>query len=82
MATMTITLPDRLKEWVDAQVNGGNFSSSSDYFCDLIREKVDEQSYIEHVRQALEEGEASGYSPLDTNELRRKFGLPVKNNAT
>ena len=37
MATMTISLPDPLKDWVEAQVRQGDYASTSDYMRDLVR---------------------------------------------
>jgi len=38
MATMNISLPENLKEFVDAQVQAGGYSTSSEYIRELIRE--------------------------------------------
>lgn len=37
MATMTVSLPYPMKEWVEAQVRSGEYASSSDDVRDLIR---------------------------------------------
>ena len=37
MATMNVSLPDPMKEWVEAQAQGGRYSNVSDYVRDLIR---------------------------------------------
>ena len=37
MATMTVSLPDPLKEWIEAQVQHGDYASASDYVSDLVR---------------------------------------------
>jgi antitoxin ParD1/3/4 len=36
MATMNISIPDRMKDWVQAQVETGTYANSSDYVRDLI----------------------------------------------
>ena len=38
MATMNVSLPDKMKEWVEQQAQSGRFSNASDYVRDLIRE--------------------------------------------
>ena len=38
MATMNVSLPDPMREWVDAQVKGGEYANASDYIRDLIRQ--------------------------------------------
>lgn len=58
MATMNISLPDAMREWVEAQVQTGKYANASDYVRDLIRH---DQHHIETIRQALIEGEQSGF---------------------
>ena len=38
MATMNISLPDRMREWIDEQVASGRYSNASDLMRDLIRD--------------------------------------------
>ena len=37
MATLNVSLPDQLRDWVSSQVKAGIYSSASDYMRDLIR---------------------------------------------
>lgn len=37
MATMNVSQPDPMKDWVEAQVEGGKYANSSHYVRDLIR---------------------------------------------
>ncbi|AYG62342.1 type II toxin-antitoxin system ParD family antitoxin [Rhizobium jaguaris] len=37
MSTMNISLPDHLKSFVDEQVTGGGYGTSSEYIRELIR---------------------------------------------
>ena len=37
MATMNVSLPDPMKDWVEAQAATGRYSNASDYVRDLIR---------------------------------------------
>ena len=39
MATMNMSLPDELKEFVDEEVRAGGYASTSDYMRDLIRQR-------------------------------------------
>lgn len=43
MATLNISLPDQLREWISTQVESGRYSSASDYLRDLIRSDQREQ---------------------------------------
>ena len=55
MSTMNISLPDTLKSFVDEQVAGRGFGTSSEYVRELIRRDRDRQ----HLRGLLLEGAAS-----------------------
>ena len=55
MATMNISLPEALKDFVDDQVGARGYSTSSEYVRELIRKDRDRQ----HLRGLLLEGAAS-----------------------
>lgn len=56
MATMNISLPDELKQFVDTQVAEQGYTSSSEYLRELIRNQRD----MEKLRNALLDGFNSG----------------------
>ena len=37
MTTLNISLPENLREWIDARIKTGDYSSASDYMRDLVR---------------------------------------------
>jgi len=55
VTTMNISLPDSLKAFVDEQVTGAGYGSSSEYIRELIRRDRDRL----HLRGLLLEGAAS-----------------------
>jgi antitoxin ParD1/3/4 len=55
MSTMTISLPDRLKSFVDEQVATRGYGTSSEYVRELIRADQDRQ----RLRNLLLDGAAS-----------------------
>jgi antitoxin ParD1/3/4 len=59
MATMNVSLPERLKDWVEDRVKSGRYANASDYVRDLIRR---DQERREALVKALIEGEKSGTS--------------------
>ncbi|HET9049090.1 MAG TPA: type II toxin-antitoxin system ParD family antitoxin [Chiayiivirga sp.] len=59
MATMNISLPEPLKQFVDEEVREGGFAGTSDYVRDLIRQRQRAKS-AEFQRQLIAEGLASG----------------------
>lgn len=55
MSTINISLPDSLKAFVDEQVEGRGFGTSSEYVRELIRKDRD----VQKLRQLLLDGAAS-----------------------
>ena len=55
MGTMNISLPDSLKDFVDEQVSGRGYGTSSEYVRELIRRDQDRQ----RLRTLLLEGASS-----------------------
>ena len=73
MATMNISVPDPMKDWVQSQVSKGSYANTSDYVRDLIRQDQENRNKIQALRQALIEGEKSGDAgELDMEAIRRK----------
>ena len=68
MATLNISLPDAMREWIDAQVETGEYANASDYIRDLVRH---DQRERDAVRLALIEGEKSGRSKRSVTEIAR-----------
>ncbi len=66
MATLKISIPSEMRQWIDSQVTSGHFANASDYIRDLIRHN---QSEKEAVRMALIEGEMSGESSLTVSDI-------------
>ncbi len=62
MATLNISMPDPMRDWVQAQIKGGRYASSSDYVRDLIRQDQMKADKLRQLQTALEQGLASGTS--------------------
>jgi antitoxin ParD1/3/4 len=75
MQTMNISLPDRLKEFVDDQVGSGSYSSVSEYVRDLIRddEKRKAQEKFEgFLMEGIQSSESTEMTRQDWEEIRRE----------
>jgi antitoxin ParD1/3/4 len=59
MTTVTISLPESLKEFVDAQVASKGYSDVSEYFRSLLREAQQKEADV-RLEALLLEGLASG----------------------
>lgn len=60
MATMNVSLPDPMKEWVESQAKSGRYSNASDYVRDLIRRDQERAAQIAHLQCLIDEGVESG----------------------
>ena len=73
MASLNISLPAPLREWIESQVKGGRYGNASEYVRELIRRDQERQAQ-QRLEQVLLEGVKSGKaSPLtkqDWAELR------------
>jgi antitoxin ParD1/3/4 len=74
MATMNISLPDPMKDWVDERLKDGRFANTSDYVRHLIRLDRERQEAITAVQQAVDEGLSSGTAqPLDFADFKARM---------
>ena len=60
MATMNVSLPDPMKEWVERQAEQGRYGNVSDYVRDLIRKDQERQAALGLLQAAITEGVESG----------------------
>jgi antitoxin ParD1/3/4 len=79
MAQMNISIPEKLKAWVESRVANGSYASSSDYVRDLVRR--DQRAEEARVRlqaeiQAGFDSPISDRDPFDAiKELRQNVGI-------
>ncbi|MDF2370681.1 MAG: type II toxin-antitoxin system ParD family antitoxin [Rhizobiaceae bacterium] len=60
MATMNVSLPNPMKDWVEAQAKTGRYSNASDYVRDLIRRDQERNDRIAAMQRLVDEGLESG----------------------
>ncbi len=70
MATMNVSLPEPMKDWVEAQTRTGRYANTSDYVRDLIRKDQDRADKIARMQQLVNEGLESGDGSRTMDELR------------
>ncbi|MBF0168281.1 MAG: type II toxin-antitoxin system ParD family antitoxin [Alphaproteobacteria bacterium] len=68
MATMNVSLPDPMRDWVETQVKGGVYANASDYIRDLIRH---DQQRNQALKAAIAEGLASGRSTKKAGDVMK-----------
>ncbi len=69
MATMNISLPEKMKDWVEKQAAGGRYANSSDYMRDLIRRDQERAAKIAHMQKLIDEGLESGFIEASMEEI-------------
>ncbi len=73
MATMNISVPDPMKDWVQAQIDEGKYASSSDYVRDLIRKDQEDKDKLAALQAAITLGIKSGDAgELDMDAIKKK----------
>jgi antitoxin ParD1/3/4 len=69
MATMNVSLPDPMKDWVEAQAKTGRYSNASDYVRDLIRRDQARNDKIAAMQSFVDAGLRSGVGSRSKDEL-------------
>ena len=74
MATMTISLPDPMKEWIEAQIREGDYASTSDYVRDLVRRDKLRREHqreltLEDLQKKIADSRASGISTRSVEDI-------------
>lgn len=69
MATMNISLPDQMKEWVEARTRSGKYGNASDYVRDLIRHDQERDAAREQLQKLVDDAIASGISDKNPDEI-------------
>ena len=69
MAQMNISIPDKLKAWVESRVADGSYASSSDYLRDLVRQDQRERNRLDWLRAEIQAGRDSGVSDRSLQDI-------------
>ena len=72
MATMNVSLPDPMKNWVEKQAQSGQYSNVSDYVRDLIRHDQERAEKVERMQVFVTEALESGPGQHSMEELRER----------
>lgn len=62
MASMNVSVPDPMRDWVQRRIDSGQYASVSDYVRDLIRRDQTQAEERQALVEALVQGERSGVS--------------------
>lgn len=72
MATMNVSLPDAMKDWVEVQTRSGRYSNASDYVRDLIRRDQERSGKIAHMQASVTEALNSGVSGKSMDKVLKE----------
>ena len=72
MAIMNVSLPDPMKDWVEAQARTGRYSNARDDVRDLIRKDQERAEAHEELQRLATEAVASGISTRTMAEIREE----------
>ncbi len=63
MASMNVSVPESMRDWVQSRIESGEYASVSDYVRDLIRRDQNalaRQLKVADIRRTIEESRATG----------------------
>ncbi len=70
MATMNVSLPEAMKDWVNGQTESGRYANASDYIRDLIRHDQERARALAELQARIDEGLDSGPGTRSMRDLR------------
>lgn len=78
MATMNISLPDPMKDWVETRAAAGRYGNAGDYIRDLIRRDQERVNPIADIQRPITEGLDSGVSDRSMKDTLETARLQVR----
>lgn len=81
MATMNISLPDPLREFVEDEVERRGYATVSEYMRDLVRHAKDEKNLEERLLAALDSKDLGEVGTEFFDRLKRRAREAVKRGA-
>ncbi len=84
MASLNVSLPDSIRDWVRSRVESGEFSSESEYLHELIqRDRIlsDQKLSVDDIRHSIEASRAEG-RVVPADEVFERLEAKLKGSAT
>lgn len=57
MTRKTISMPDKMSDWISGRIERGQFNNESEYFRDLVRRDQEEEARRSYLKARLEQGD-------------------------
>lgn len=67
--TTSVTLGEPLNNFVNEMVESGRYGSTSEVIRTALRMLEEKEQYLAQLRQAIDEGDASGYATESIEEM-------------
>jgi antitoxin ParD1/3/4 len=74
-ASMNISLPESMREWVEERIKAEGYGTASEYFRQLVRQEQKRrarQEMEEHLLRSLDSGPSRPFTPEDWAAIRRE----------
>jgi len=65
----SITFTEPLNDWIQSLIASGEYTNESEYIRDLIRQDRKQNSKLQHLRTAIQEGIDSGVSTKSLDQI-------------
>ena len=72
MAKITISMPDRMSDYVAGRIDTGQYGNVSEFFRDLLRHDRERQQAITELQELMTTAEASGISPRQVPDIMQE----------
>lgn len=69
MATMNVSITDKMRSWVESKVSDGDYATASDCMRDLLRERMEYEAKLAWLRNEVKKGFESGLCDQDWREI-------------
>jgi antitoxin ParD1/3/4 len=81
MATMNVSIPDPMRDFVQARIDSGRYASVSDYVRDLIRKDqealLSRELSVEELRTSIAESRAQG-ATIPADQVFERLEAKIK----
>ena len=72
MAKITISMPDRMSDYVADRIDTGQYGNVSEFFRDLVRRDQERRQAIAELQELMTTAEASGVSPMQVPGIMKE----------
>jgi antitoxin ParD1/3/4 len=82
MASLNLSLPEEMRQYLNAKASGGIYATPSEFVRDLIRRNMERDSTATleaDILRSLSDLEHGRYHPFDIEKIRKKAKAELRN---